>query len=111
MILIAPPDPEWDSKDRAVLEEFIQSPTGQRLIGVLAFYQPEFGNGSDASKTLVASGRVEGYADAVGRLIRLMKEHPSEPNKQQTSKAEYPDLDDDEAWKAHGLGAVDKNPS
>lgn len=97
MILLPPTDIEWDSKDRMVLEEFLQSPTGQRLIDVLAHYAPPFGDGADANKTLVSSGRVEGYAEAVGWVVRLTKEHPTE---KKPAKAEYPDLDDNTAWEA-----------
>ena len=97
MILLPPTEIDWDSTNRKMLEEFLQTPTGQRLISVLAHYSPAFGDGSDPNKTLVASGRVEGYADAVGWLVRLTKEHPTE---KAPSKTEYPDLDDDKAWEA-----------
>lgn len=97
MILIPPSDIDWDSKDRKVLEEFLQSPTGQRLISVLAHYSPGYGDGSDSTKTLVSAGRVEGYAEAVGWLVRLVKEHPTE---KKLPKSEYPDLDDNAAWEA-----------
>lgn len=97
MILLPTSEIEWDSVNRKALEEFLQSPTGQRLINVLANFQPSYGDGAD-NKTLVAAGKVEGYAEAVMWLVRLTKEHPVD--KKAPTKKEYPDLDDGQAWEA-----------
>lgn len=97
MLLLPPTKLEWDSADAAKLQDFIQSSTGQRLLGYLSHAAPLFLDGTNANKTLVAGGRVEGYQEAVANIVRLTHENPADPVPQ---KSEYPSLDDDTAWVA-----------
>lgn len=103
MILIPPTTLEWDSSDAAELKRFLESVTGVRSLEALAFSAPELTNGAHAHKALVASGRVAGYQEAVSVLVRLTREDPKPPA--QLSSPNYPDLDEDDAWKD-----VDKAP-
>lgn len=85
---------EWTSDNRKILETFLESETGKLALAWVEFHAPKLLDGSDVNRTLVASGCVKGYADAVSELISLTGEQPPEvqpPNS-------YPDLDNDALW-------------
>jgi hypothetical protein len=103
MIVIPPTTLEWDSSDAAELKKFLASGPGVRMLEALAFMAPELTDGVHAHKALVASGRVQGYQEAVSVVVKLTREDPKPPATQ--SSPNYPDLDADDAWKD-----VDKAP-
>jgi len=80
------------------LKNFLSSLTGVRLLEALAFFAPELGDGSHGNKTLVASGRVEGYQAVIGTIVRLTREDPNAKPPADASP-NYASLDDDAAWK------------
>jgi hypothetical protein len=95
----------WESTDATTLKSFLGSTTGQRLLSVLAYGCPEFSDGTNGNKALVAAGKVEGYQLAVKHLLRAQVEHPEEP----AAPPSYPPLDDDSAWE--GKPVDEKNKS
>lgn len=94
MILVPPDDIVWESTDAASLTLFLDSTTGQRFLNLLAYQIPDFEDGSNGNKTLVAMGKVEGYQKALANLIRAQTHHP----KEQVASQSYPSLDDESAW-------------
>lgn len=87
--------PEWASDDAAVLNTFIASSTGQKLLQLLAFQAPVLLDGGHMNKTLVASGEVKGYSAALANLLSLRNSRPPEASGDSDS---YPPLDDDSKW-------------
>lgn len=87
-------NPQWSSEDAIALRTFLKSETGQRALYHISEAAPTLLDGSDVNKTLVASGCVKGFSDAINALITLTVETPpSIPE-----KSAYPDLDRDELW-------------
>lgn len=91
MILIDPEKIEWEPDDRSALKNFLESVPGKRVLEIFAHFKPKFESGSDANKTLVAAGRVEGYEEAVDLFLGLLVERPAGVAKTETD--EYPDPD------------------
>lgn len=88
--------PKWDSADAAALRQLLQSELFQRaLVLVAQFDSPALLDGSDVNKTLVASGRAQGFSDALSALFRLTIEQPPET----VLPEAYPNLDDDSKWQ------------
>jgi len=85
----------WESSDAAALRFFLESKTGQRALMHLSDQVPSLLDGSDVNKTLVASGVVKGWNDALRALLNLTVEQPA-PIK---APEAYPSLDDEDAWK------------
>lgn len=110
MIIHAPKNVEWSSDDAARLGEFINSPTGQRVLQTWAIGLPALLDGSHKTKTLVASGKHEGYQEAIDVFLRLTYENPNEPIVPETSSTNYPSPDDDSAWVEEDKAALDKSP-
>lgn len=98
MIIFAPKTVEWTSEDAARLKDFLNSPTGARVLQVLALGSPELLDGTHKNKTLVASGALAGYQEAVNTIFRLTYENPNEPVVPNTVSENYKSLDDDSAW-------------
>jgi len=98
MIILAPKTIVWESEDAARLKDFLNSPTGARVLQVLAVGTPELLDGSHKNKTLVASGAVAGYQEAVNTIFKLTYENPNEPIVPPTTSDNYKSLDDDAAW-------------
>jgi hypothetical protein len=98
MIILPPTNVEWTGDDAAQLKNFLQSSTGARLLQVLALFSPDLLDGGDVNKTLVASGQLAGYQEAINTIWRLTYEKPIEEEKSPASSG-YQSLDDDEAWK------------
>ena len=110
MIIIAPKIVEWTSEDATRLSEFINSPTGQRVMQAWAIGLPELLDVTHKNKTLVASGKREGYQDAVDTFVRLTYENPNEPIVPETASNNYPSPDDDSAWVEEDKALLDKSP-
>jgi hypothetical protein len=91
------PHPHWDSDDAAVLRRFLESDTGRRAKAWLKYWRPELLDGSHQIKTLVRSGQVKGYDDAVENLLSLIVDNPV-PDDGAIQTPEYPSLDDDSKW-------------
>lgn len=87
--------PDWTSDDAIALRTFLQSDTGQRALYHLSENAPALLDGSDVNKTLVASGCVKGFSEAVNALISLTVETPNSI----PEKSAYPDLDNDSEWQ------------
>lgn len=85
---------DWRSDDAIALRTFLESETGQRALHHLSEAAPTLLDGSDVNKTLVASGCVKGFSDAINALISLTVELPQSA----PVKDSYPSLDDDSAW-------------
>lgn len=95
-MIISPNEaPEWNSDSASELSGFLGSSTGQKLIQLLAFFAPTLLDGADVNKTLVTSGEVKGYTNAVGQIISLQTSRPVES---QGVPDTYPDIDNDTLW-------------
>lgn len=88
--------PEWTSDDALTLKAFLESSTGHKLAQTLAFIAPTLLDGEHKNKTLVASGVVKGYTEAIENLFSLQNSRPKETEPQSEN---YPSLDDDTKWK------------
>jgi hypothetical protein len=85
----------WESSDAAALRTFFESKTGQRALLHVSSLLPSLLDGADVNRTLVRSGEVKGWSNALNALLNLTVEQPP-PAK--VSEA-YPPLDDEDAWK------------
>lgn len=84
-------EPDWDSINAKNLSDFLNSPTGERLVAKLLFERPSYGDRLDR---LVESGKIEGYQDAIENIFsycELVK-----PPQQEVEN--YPDPEDDSKW-------------
>lgn len=90
--------PLWEVDDALALRNFLSSSTGLRAMAWLRFWAPPLLDGEHKNKTLVASGQVKGYNEAIDFLRSLTEENPTHEEPKTTS--EYPDLDDDKKWTA-----------
>lgn len=88
--------PEWTSDDALFLKNFLESSTGVKLGQTLAFLAPALLDGKHKNKTLVASGVVKGYAEALENLFSLQTNRPRETEPKSDN---YPSLDDDSKWR------------
>lgn len=88
--------PEWNSDDALTLKGFLESSTGLKLTQTLAFLAPNLLDGEHKNKTLVASGVVKGYTEAVETIFSLQTSRPKE---MEPKSDNYPSLDDDSKWK------------
>jgi len=95
--VVPKPHPHWDSDDARALRIFLESPVGIRTLAWLKYWRPELLDGEHKNKTLVRSGQVKGYDEAVENMHSLTKENPV-PDDGLTSSPEYPSLDDDTKW-------------
>jgi hypothetical protein len=87
--------PEWNSDDALTLKGFLESSTGIKLAQTLAFLAPTLLDGEHKNKTLVASGVVKGYTEAVETLFSLQNSRPKE---MEPKTDNYPSIDDDSKW-------------
>ena len=86
---------EWTATDEQRLAEFLETPTGKRLIPSLLKDSPELLKGGEINAILIRSGEVRAYQAMVESILLLA--HPP----QQTRPVEstnYPALEDDRAW-------------
>lgn len=95
-ISLPTPPKEWDSTHRQELQVFLQSATGKLAVEWMMYLAPSLLDGADVNKTLVASGEVKGYGSALQTLFGLLIEKPKDEEKKPTN---YPDLDDDSAFR------------
>jgi hypothetical protein len=88
--------PEWTSDDALTLKSFLETSSGIKLARILAFQAPTLLDGEHKNKTLVASGVVKGYTDAIENLFSLQTSRPKEAEPKPDN---YPSIDDDSKWK------------
>lgn len=87
--------PKWDSSDASLLRQMLESDVFQRALKLAVLLDsPNLLDGTDVNKTLVASGRVQGFHEAFSALFRLTVEQPKEAALPEA----YPSLDDDSKW-------------
>lgn len=84
----------WDSADAKRLADFLESPTGQRAVQILVSQAPSLLDGRDVNMTLVASGAVKGYGEALRNFLSLTAVQPPQPQPRDT----HPDLDNEALW-------------
>lgn len=86
----------WTSTDAKAWREFLQNPTGQRLLAGIALEEPELLDGADVNKTLVRSGEVRHQKRLVSFFLQLtggaIESAPA------AEPPAYPDLEDDSHW-------------
>lgn len=87
--------PEWNSDDALTLKGFLGTSSGVKLTQILAFLAPSLLDGEHKNKTLVASGVVKGYTEAMENLFSLQTSRPKEAEPKSDS---YPSLDDESKW-------------
>lgn len=96
-MIIVPPNKtvEWDSANAQSLREFLEGPTGQRMLQHLSASLPEPYDGPNGTQMIAAAKKIEGYQEAISTLVHLTKEQP-----QQAAPVEqYPDINDDSKWE------------
>jgi len=108
MIIFAPRTIEWTSEDALRLKEFLNSPTGTRLLQFLDITGPEILDGSHKNKALVASGRVAQHQETLETIFKLTYEDPNAPMVPPVTTQNYQSLDDDAAWAEEEKASVDK---
>lgn len=91
---------EWTSEHAQLLKLALESDAVKLALDWVAFHAPKLLDGSDVNKTLVASGEVKGYSNALAELFSLTVEQPAEV----APPENYPDLDNDSLWP-------EKNPT
>jgi len=84
----------WESTDAHKLREFLETPTGQKVLRHLTDLIPGLLDGADVNKTLVRSGEVKGSQLILTGLVSLVVEQPAPTPQPET----YPSLDDEKAW-------------
>lgn len=84
----------WESDDAKRLSDFLESSTGRRAVEILAAMAPSLLDGRDVNMTLVASGSVKGYGEALRNLFSLTTVQPPQPQTPDT----HPDLDNEDLW-------------
>lgn len=95
MILPTNEAPEWNSDNASELRSFLSGETGQKVLGILAYFAPKPKDGADVNMTLVSAGEVRGYTDAVETILNLRTQRPPET---EPKSENYPSLDDEGAW-------------
>lgn len=89
--------PDWSSNDCLSLRAFLDSDTGQRMIYHLGESAPSLLDGTHKNKTLVASGVVKGYTEALANIFSLLVEPPKSVPPEKSS---HPSIDDESAWNS-----------
>lgn len=95
MILSPPKAPnDWTSEHAQNLKAVLESDVMKLALGWVLFRAPKLLDGADVNKTLVASGEVKGFSNAIAELFSLTVEQPPEVKPPEA----YPDIDDDSKW-------------
>jgi hypothetical protein len=85
----------WESTDAHKLREFLETPTGQKVLRHLSDLIPDLMDGEHINRTLVRSGEVKGAQSLLAGLVSLTIEQPAPlPIQSET----YPPLDLEAAW-------------
>lgn len=95
MLITPAKNVDWTSMDAKRLADILQSEFGQKLIQNWMNNAPSLLDGSDVNKTLVASGQVKGYSQALEVFVTLSHEQPALVEKQPET---HPSLDSDDGW-------------
>lgn len=90
------PPADWTSVEAKELRTFLDSYAGKLALEWIAHLAPALLDGADVNKTLVASGVVKGYGEALNTLFSL---RASRLVPDAHSSEAYPDLDSPTAWK------------
>lgn len=90
MIIVTGEDIVLESSELATLDAFIRTHTGQRVLKALAAQRPPILG--DA----FSAGRAAGYEEAISNFFELVGKIPEVV---EDKVSNYPDLDNDEAWK------------
>jgi hypothetical protein len=61
----------WTAADRANLQSFLQTQTGQRAIAQVMYSRPEYKTFTSIEERAITSAKVEGYETAVSGLLKL----------------------------------------
>jgi len=86
--------PEWTSDDVAIFRQFIESPTGRRLVPALAHNAPMLLRKGETNDILIRTGELAGFQDGLQALLNMA--YPmSEPAKPEEA---FPALENDAAW-------------
>lgn len=84
----------WESTDAQKLREFLESPTGQKVLRHLTDTTPDLMDGENVNKTLVRNGEVKGANAIFTALVQLTIEQPPQEKPVET----YPSIDDESQW-------------
>jgi hypothetical protein len=100
-------DKDWLPTDEAALAAFLETATGRRLIPALMANAPGLLPGGEINAILIRSGEVRACQTMIETLLLLA--HPP-VSASRDSQANYPALEDDEAWKDGQKLEVPKPP-
>jgi hypothetical protein len=90
----------WHSDHAANLINFLNTPTGQAYLLLLAEMKPPYSTAADTNDIVRQAGRREGYEKALENTILITKpEFLKEP---ESDPGNYPSLDDDSKWTDEG---------
>jgi hypothetical protein len=90
---IAPP--EWSSEDRHLLQEFLSTTTGTRLLPKMVEQMAPLLETGDTNTILIRSGKVLGFQESIQAILLLARPEPEAPP---APTSEYPDPADDSKW-------------
>ena len=87
---------DWTAEQARQTRAFLDTPTGQEILGNLreAIGMPT--DGTDQGRTLVSAGEIRGRA----QMLNLLLAHRQVPGQVAEKAEEYPSLDDDSKWTA-----------
>lgn len=91
---------EWTSENVEIWRQFLNTPTGQRLIPKMLEATPGLLPNGDTNSILIRSGEVRGVQLAANTLLDMTRIAPEAPVETQT---DYPDLTDDSKWPGEKL--------
>lgn len=91
----------WGEEDVALLRQFFESQTGRSFVAALSDAVPVLLDGGDVNKTLVRSGEVKGWGEALRHAMTLAYPPQPQPAANPERRSAYPPLDLDEAWDAN----------
>src|SRR5689334_9721704 len=94
----------WNSEDQAILRQFLETRTGQKLLPAIAQSAPTLLDGKDVNQTLVRNGELRGFQFALQATRLLAYPPPSAPKETPA----YPPLEDDSAWEGEKLNPPNK---
>jgi hypothetical protein len=86
----------WSSMDTEILRNFLASETGQRFLAKALESTPALLPSGDPTAIFIRSGEVRGCQILANAILSLA----NPPRLTDEKDANYPDLHDDEAWKA-----------
>jgi hypothetical protein len=94
---------QWDSAEAGILQTFLDSPTGQKVLTILHGRIPGLLEKGDVNEILIRSGQVAGAQMIFDSLVSLVVERPIEAQSQPKTEESYPDLDNEDAWEKYDV--------